>query len=435
MKTEAAGGYTGPFAPFEWLLASRILRAQSKNGWASIISIFAVLGILLGVAALIIVQSLFNGFRKELIAKLYGLNGHVIVRPFFGPFNDYDAVAGRLKAVPGVTQALAVIEGKALIASQTTTEGIIVRGLKEDDLKALTAISEKVNYGTLDGLDGSTGIVMGTRLANTLNVSVGSVVTLLAPRGASTAFGTTPRQKQFTVKAIFEIGQSDYDNTVAFLPLKQAQTFFNLRHRTYRYRIPIGAVHVLEVLVADPENVRDLRPSLQAAAGDAMLLSDWRQRNESLTSLLAVQRNVSYIVVMLIVIVAVMNIISGLIMLVKNKRRDIAVLRTMGATRGSIMRVFFISGTSIGFAGTLLGVIFELAGAYYADDIQKFLSWVFDVQLFPAQFYFLSKLPAELDPWQIAPVVVFSLLLSMLGMIFPALAAASLDPVEALRYE
>jgi lipoprotein-releasing system permease protein len=413
------------FAPFEWLLAFRYLRARRKKGSASVIAFFCVLGIMLGVATLIIVLSVMNGFRKELFDKILGLNGHVIIRPLARSFTDFAATADRLDAVPGVKFSLPVVEGQVMISSQSNSSGIIVRGLRAKDLDSLKAISGNIRYGSLADFDQSGGIVIGTRLANTLNVFAGGEVTVLAPRGASTPFGTAPRIKRYPVTAIFEMGMSEYDGTIAFMPLKEAQSFFNVG----------DAVHVLEVVVDNPDNVDGMRASLQDAAGPDLILNDWRQRNATFYNTLKIERNVMFLIVMLIVLVATLNIISGLTMLVKNKGRDIAVLRTMGATRGSIMRVFFISGTSIGFIGTLAGLILGVLISLHMEDIRQFVSIVTNTRLFDPQVYFLSSLPSEMDPLEVVAVVIVALALSMLATLYPALQAARLDPVDALRYE
>lgn len=416
---------TRPFAPFEWMLARRYLRARRKEGFISVIAGFSFIGIMLGVATLIIVMSVMNGFRKELFDKILGLNGHMIVRPLGRDFTDYTDVASRLAAVSGVKVAMPVVEGQVLMTTPSSSSGVYVRGIREGDLKKLEGVSSKVFFGTLDGFDQSGGLAIGTRLANSLNLRIGDEVSIISPRGASTPFGTAPRVKRYPIKAVFEIGMSEYDATIAFLPLEEAQKYFN---------VP-GAAHVLEVLIDNPDRVDELRPALMAAAGSDMLITDWRERNATFYNTLNVERNVMFMILTLIVLVAALNIISGMIMLVKDKGRAIGILRTMGASQGAIMRIFFITGASIGVVGTLAGLILGVLVCKYIENIRQFVAWLTSTELFPPTVYFLSRLPAEMDVGEISSIVIMALTLSVLATLYPSWRAARLDPVEALRYE
>jgi lipoprotein-releasing system permease protein len=407
------------------MLAGRYLRARRKEGFISVIAGFSFIGIMLGVATLIIVMSVMNGFRKELFDKILGLNGHMLVRPLARDFNDYADVTRRIQNVPGVRQAFPLVEGQALLTSNQASNGVFVRGVREADLKSLEGIATKIRYGSLDGFEATGGIAIGTRLANVLGVHLGDEITIVAPRGASTPFGTSPRIKRYPIAAIFEIGMSEYDATIAFLPLEEAQKFFNLP----------DAAHVVETLIDDPDRVDEMRPLLMAAAGGDMLVTDWRQRNATFYNTLQVERNVMFMILTLIVLVAALNIISGMIMLVKDKGRDIGILRTMGATQGSIMRVFFITGASIGVVGTLAGLILGIVVCFNIEEIRQAISWLTSTQLFPSEVYFLSRMPAEIDPGEVVSVVVMALSLSVLATLYPSWRAARLDPVDALRYE
>jgi lipoprotein-releasing system permease protein len=421
----AAAGGTRPFAPFEWMLATRYLRARRKEGFISVIAGFSFLGIMLGVATLIIVMSVMNGFRKELFDKILGLNGHMIVRPVGRDFTDYAEAADKIKAVEGVKAALAVVEGQVLMTTPSASNGVFVRGIREQDLKGLEGVSSKVFFGTLDGFDQGGGLAIGTRLANALNLRIGDEVTIVSPRGASTPFGTAPRVKRYPVKAVFEIGMSEYDATIAFMPLEESQKFFN---------VP-GAAHVLEVLIDNPDTVDKIRPAIMAATGGEMLITDWRERNATFYNTLNVERNVMFMILTLIVLVAALNIISGMIMLVKDKGRAIGILRTMGASRGAVMRIFFITGASIGIVGTLAGLVLGVVICKNIEPIRQFVAWLTSTELFPPTVYFLSKLPAEMDVGEIVSIVIMALSLSVVATLYPSWRAARLDPVEALRYE
>ena len=417
-------GTTRAFAPFEWLIALRYLRPRRKEGFISVIALFSFIGIVLGVATLIVVMAVMNGFRQELFNKMLGLNGHVVVHSL-GNFTDYDDVASRVRGVHGVKYALPLVEGQVMVSTPATQSGALVRGLREADLKSLTAISQNIRFGTLDGFDQTPGLALGSRMANDLNVKIGDEVSLLTPRGPSTALGTAPRVKRYPVAAIFEIGMSEYDSSIMFMPLNEAQKYFNQP----------DTVTVLEVVLDSPDEVGELGPRIITAAGPSIYITDWRQRNATFFNALEVERNVMFLILALIVLVAALNIISGLIMLVKDKGRDIAILRTMGATRGAVMRVFFITGTSIGVVGTLAGLALGVLVCLNIDRIRAFIGWITRTDLFPAELYYLSQLPADMNAKETAAIVIMALALSILATLYPSWRASRLDPVEALRYE
>jgi lipoprotein-releasing system permease protein len=415
---------TRAFAPFEWMVALRYLRARRKEGYISVIAGFSFIGIMLGVATLIIVMAVMNGFRQELFDKMLGLNGHVVVHSL-GEFTDYDEIASRIRDIDGVKYALPLVEGQVLISTPMTSSGALVRGLRESDLKSLKAISSNVNFGTLDGFDQRPGLALGSRMASTLNVKVGDEVSILTPRGPSTALGTAPRVKRYPVAAIFEIGMSEYDASILFMPLKEAQRYFSQP----------DTVTVLEVVLDSPDEVAELAPKIVTAGGPTIYVTDWRQRNATFFTALQVERNVMFLILALIVLVAALNIISGLIMLVKDKGRDIAILRTMGTTRGAIMRIFFITGASIGVVGTIAGFVLGVLVCINIDRIRGLIAWLTDTELFPAELYYLSQLPADMDTGETVTVLIMALVLSVLATVYPSWRASRLDPVEALRYE
>lgn len=415
---------TKAFAPFEWMVALRYLRARRKEGFISVIAGFSFIGIMLGVATLIIVMAVMNGFRQELFDKMLGLNGHVVVHSL-GEFTDYNEVADRIRQVDGVKYALPLVEGQVLISTPFTSSGALVRGLREEDLKSLKSVSSNIRFGTLDGFDEKPGLALGSRMANSLNVKVGDEVSILTPRGPSTALGTAPRVKRYPVAAIFEIGMSEYDASILFMPLNEAQRYFSQRN----------TVTVLEVVLDSPDEVAELAPKIITAGGPTIYVTDWRQRNATFFTALQVERNVMFLILALIVLVAALNIISGLIMLVKDKGRDIAILRTMGATRGAVMRVFFIAGASIGIVGTVAGFALGVLVCLNIDRIRGVIAWLTDTELFPAELYYLSQLPADMDTGETGTVVVMALVLSVLATVYPSWRASRLDPVEALRYE
>jgi lipoprotein-releasing system permease protein len=366
-----------------------------------------------------------NGFRKDLFSKILGLNGHVIVHKIGEPFTDYQDIADRIALVPGIKYALPLVEGQVMVSSAVQATGGLVRGLPEAALKALPLVANNVQDGTLEGFDRQTGIAIGTRLASSLRVSVGDTITLVSPRGATTPFGTAPRTKPYQIAAVFELGMSEYDRTMIFMPLAEAQRYFSKTEQ----------VDVLEIVVEDPERVARFASEIRAAGGPTVQVSDWRQRNETFFTVLEVERNVMFIILSLIVLVAALNIISGLMMLVKDKGRDIAILRTMGASKGAVMRVFLITGASIGVVGTLAGFALGVVFCRHVEEIRQLVGWLTSTQLFDPSVYYLTRLPAEIDPGETAFIVLMALALSVVATIYPSWRASRLDPVEALRYE
>src|SRR5512132_962393 len=422
MKGEAS---TRAFAPFEWLVALRYLRACRKEGFISVNAGFSFLGIMLGVATLIIVMAVMNGFRQELLDKILGLNGHLLVQPLEKPLTDWEEVADRVTKVPGVRLAAPIVEGQALASSPFNSTGVLVRGIRAADLMKLTSIANNIKHGTFDGFDTGQGLGIGRRLADQLSVRAGDNITLVAPRGAVTPMGTTPRIKTYKVAAVFEIGMSEYDASFVFMPLPESQAYFNRK----------DDVTAIEVYTDNPDRVDRYRKVVQDAAQRPIFMIDWRQRNATFFNALQVERNVMFLILTLIVLVAALNIVSGLIMLVKDKGQDIAILRTMGATQGAIMRVFLITGASIGVVGTIVGFMLGVVVCLNIESIRQFLSWLTNTELFSPELYFLSRLPADVDFGETTAVVIMALTLSFLATLYPSWRAARLDPVDALRYE
>jgi lipoprotein-releasing system permease protein len=416
---------TRPFAPFEWMLSLRYLRARRKEGFISVIAGFSFLGIMLGVATLIIVMAVMNGFRKELLDKILGLNGHLLIQPLDSPLTDFDAVAERVSKVDGIWLAAPIVEGQALASSPFNASGVLVRGIRAADLNKLTSIANNIKQGTLEGFDTGQGVLIGRRLADQLTLRAGDNVTLVAPRGAVTPMGTTPRIKTYKIAGVFEIGMSEYDAAFVYMPLPEAQAYFNRS----------GDVTAIEVYTNAPDRIDRFRKLVSDSAQRPVFMVDWRQRNATFFNALQVERNVMFLILTLIVLVAALNIVSGLIMLVKDKGGDIAILRTMGATQGSIMRIFLITGASIGVVGTLTGFIAGLLICLNIESLRQFLSWMTSTELFSPELYFLSRLPADVDSRETAAVVVMALALSLIATLYPSWRAARLDPVEALRYE
>ena len=413
------------FSPFERMVAFRYLRARRSEGFISVIAGFSLLGIALGVATLIIVMAVMNGFREELLTRILGLNGHATVRSVQGPIGDFDTLADQLREVSGVVTISPIVEGQVMATANRRASGALVRGIRPGDLRARRQIARSIESGSLEDFGRENGIVLGLRLANQLGVGVGDRVNLIAPEGSVTVFGTVPRMAAYPVAAIFNVGMYEYDSTFIFMPLEAAQTYF---------RQP-GTASYLEVLFESPDQALPGAADMAMVAPPGIQVQDWQRVNFSFFNALQVERNVMFLILTLIILVAAFNIISSLIMLVKDKGRDIAILRTMGATSGSVMRVFFICGASIGVIGTLIGFGLGVSFALNIESIRQGLQWLSGTEIFPAEIYFLSRLPAILDWNEVASVVLMGLGLSFLATAYPAWRAARLDPVEALRYE
>ena len=413
------------FSAFERWVAMRYLRARRQQGFISVVAAISLLGIALGVATLIIVMAVMNGFREELLGRILGVNGHLTVYSNQGSITDYEGLSERLLAWDGIIGVIPQIQAQVMVSQGGSAVGALVRGVRPDDLAARALIADNIKLGSLDGFASGGGVLIGTRLAQNLRLGVGDQITLVSPRGNQTVVGTLPRIKSYPIAGLFEVGMYEYDSSFVYMPLADAQKFFRLPDR----------INAVELFFADPDRVSAVRLDLISDLGPAYRTVDWQQANSSFFNAIQVERNVMFLILSLIILVAAFNILSGQYMLVKGKGRDIAILRTMGATRGNIMRIFFLSGASVGLLGTVIGVILGFAFAANIAAIQGVLEDMIDTRLFAEEIYFLSQVPAVVDPVEVIQVIAMALGLSFLAPVFPAWRAARLDPVEALRYE
>ncbi len=414
---------------FESTVALRYLKSRRQEGFVSVTAGFSLVGICLGVGALIIVMAVMNGFRHDLIGQILGFNGHITVAAPGNDLDRYERLVSKIRDLPGTTLVAPLVEGQVLASSRYGHAGVIVRGIRAEDLADKHLIASNMVAGTLDGFGTTPGIVAGSRLLQRLGASPGASVTLLSPRGVPTALGTMPRSVSYPVTGVFEVGMYEFDSGIVFMPLEEAQSYFRRD----------GRVTQIEVMTDDPEEpdalTAGIRGIMEAEGVTGAVVANWQQTHRHLYGALQVERDVMFLILTLIILVAAFNIISSLILLVKDKNGDIAIMRTMGATRGSVMRVFLLTGAAIGIAGTLAGSVIGILFCLHIEEIRQLIQTLIGLELFPAEVYFLSRLPARLDWLEVATIAAMALGLTFLAALYPAWRAARIEPAEALRRE
>ncbi|MEE2704840.1 MAG: lipoprotein-releasing ABC transporter permease subunit [Pseudomonadota bacterium] len=413
------------FGTFERMIAVRYLRSKRKEGFVSVIAGFSLVGIGLGVATLIIVMSVMNGYRQDIMERILGVDGHIDIVNYGDNISDYKAKEDIISNIPGVVSVMPQVTAQVMVSVDNFSSGSIVRGVEAKSLLERPIVSNNIIMGSIKNFDNQKGVIIGTRMASRASISVGDNITLISPNGNITAFGEIPRIKQFEVAAIFDVGMSDFNSSIIFMPLDSAQVFFKINNQ----------VSEIEVQVENPDNARLIAREIFDALDQKINVYSWESSNVAFFNALQVERNVMFLILTLIIIVAAFNIISGLIMLVKDKSKDIAILRTMGATRMMIMKIFFLSGASIGFIGTVFGLLLGILFCENIEMIRSLLEIITGTNLFSPEIYFLSTIPAEINWVEVSMIVLMSLVLSLSATIYPSWRASLTDPVETLRYD
>ena len=411
--------------PFEWLIATRYLKSKRKDSFISVVGIFSLVGIALGVATLIVVMSVMNGYHKIFLNNILGIQGHLVAVNTTGKFSDYDSYAEEISKIQGVKFVAPIVIAQSMAVKDSYSSGVIVRGISADKLEQKPLVKNSVKPNVLNEFKKGEGVIVGIDLARTLRIKAGDEVKIITTDTNSTVFGSIPRIKTFRVAGTFDVGLYQHNSTTIFMPLDQAQ-------QLYRYGDTVTEV---EIMTTDPENMDRLKNAIKNVSGNHITLVDWRKAQDKWLNALAVERNVMFLILTLIILVAVFNIVSSLIMLVKEKSRGIAILRTIGTPRTSILKIFMICGSMLGFIGTFIGAVLGISFALNIENIRRFLESLTGTSLFDPVIYFLTKIPSDLDIVSVIFVVLLSLFFSVISTIYPALRASSLKPTEVLRYE
>ena len=411
---------------YERMISKRYLLPGKGEGFIFLVAGISLVAVMLGVAALIIVMSVMNGFRAELFDKVVGLNGHAVIQGYGGRLENWQQIAEQARRTPGVTSAVPLIEQPLMASYQGRVDGILVRGMRREDILNNPTLQGKVLAGSLEELrPGADKVAIGAQLAQSLGASVGGQISLISPEGRTTPFGTVPRIVSYEVAAIFEVGVYDFDKVFVLMPIEDAQTLLMLD----------GTVGMVEVQTVDADRVGEILAPLAASLAGQAVVADWRSTNSAIFEALAVERVAMFVILSLIILVAVFNILSSLIMLVRAKTRDIAILRTMGASRRGLLKIFMTVGTIIGGLGTIAGLILGAIALYFRQPVVNFVQYMSGQNLWDPSVRILTELPSKTDPFEVIAVTVMALGFSFLATLYPAYKAASTDPVQVLRYE